>query len=58
MSACQPRFIDFVLYGIIRGTFHMVDLFSTLGAILLLGIVAKPVEEFVFGWQTKHKRDS
>jgi hypothetical protein len=31
----------------------MVDLFLTLGAILLLGIVAKIVEGLLSGWQTK-----
>ena len=30
----------------------MVDLFLTLGAILLLGIVAKIVEGLLSGWQT------
>jgi hypothetical protein len=31
----------------------MVDLFLTLGSILLLGIVAKIVEGLLSGWQTK-----
>jgi hypothetical protein len=35
------------------GAFQMVDLFLTLGAILLLGIVAKIVEGLLSGRQTK-----
>ena len=33
----------------------MVDLFLTLGGILLLGIVAKVGMGLVFGWQTERE---
>jgi hypothetical protein len=43
------------LSGVFFGAFHMVDLFLTLGGILLVGIVAKVGMGLVFGWQTERE---
>jgi hypothetical protein len=37
------------------GDFNMVDLFLTLGGILLVGIVAKVAVGVVFGWQGRER---
>jgi hypothetical protein len=42
-------------FGVFFGAFHMVDLFVTLGGILLVGIVAKVGMGLVFGWQTERE---
>jgi hypothetical protein len=38
------------------GAFHVVDLFLSLGGILLLGVVAKVAMGLVVGWQTDRER--
>jgi hypothetical protein len=43
------------LPGVFFGAFHMVDLFLTLGGILLVGLVAKVRMGLVFGWQTERE---
>jgi len=35
------------------GDFHMIDLFLTLGAILLIGVAANIAVRLLFGWKTE-----
>src|SRR5215467_3402323 len=38
------------------GNFHMIDLFLTLGAILLIGAAANIAVRLLFGWKTNAER--
>ena len=55
MDRCNLVGIGGVKVLLASGAFHMVDLFLTLGGILLVGVVAKVDMGLVFGWQTERE---